>query len=236
MNIFGRPKPKAAPAVDIEQISKTTASLRTTLSTLEKRQQLLKKKIDQQLDEARAKSAAKDKKGALFCLKRKKMYENEINKIDGARINIESQVMALESSISNVEIVNSMRTGQKTLASIHKAVNVDEATELMDDIHEEMATADELNNAISQPIGGVGVTDDDELMAELDELEGLAMEEEMLQAPSVSTAAKAATGTILPSAPVPSKIPDLPLAPSKKVEIEDDPDMAELKALEAEFA
>ncbi len=162
------------------------------------------------------------------------MYENEINKIDGARINIESQVMALESSISNVEIVNSMKVGQRTLASIHKAVNVDETTDLMDDIHEEMATADEISNAISQPIGGVGVTDDDELMAELDELEGLAMEEEMLQAPSVSTAAKAATGTIMPAGPM-SSIPELPLAPSKKVEIED-PDLAELKALEAEFA
>ena len=45
------------------------------------------------MDEARKLSAAKNKKGALFCLKRKKMYEKEIEKIDGARINIESQVI-----------------------------------------------------------------------------------------------------------------------------------------------
>ena len=47
MNIFGRPKPKAAPKVDLESISKTTSSLRQTLSTLEKRQELLQKKINQ---------------------------------------------------------------------------------------------------------------------------------------------------------------------------------------------
>lgn len=167
MNIFGRPKPKAAPKVDLESISKTTSSLRQTLSTLEKRQDLLQKKITQQLDEARKLSAAKNKKGALFCLKRKKMYEKEIEKIDGARINIESQVMALESSISNVEIVNSMKTGKNTLSAIHQTLSVEETDTLMDDINEEMAAADEISSAISQPIGGASMMDDEDLLGEV---------------------------------------------------------------------
>lgn len=42
--------------------------------------------------DAKAKSSAKDKRGALFALKRKKMYEGEVNKLNGARMTLESQV------------------------------------------------------------------------------------------------------------------------------------------------
>jgi charged multivesicular body protein 4A/B len=52
----------------------------------------LQKKIKAQLLDAKNKSQLKDKKGALFALKRKKMYEGEINKINGARMTLEQQV------------------------------------------------------------------------------------------------------------------------------------------------
>ena len=56
----------------------------------------LQKKIKAQLLDAKAKSQAKDKKGALFALKRKKMYEGEINKINGARMTLEQQVSPMQ--------------------------------------------------------------------------------------------------------------------------------------------
>lgn len=52
----------------------------------------IQKKIKAQLLDAKAKSSAKDKRGALFALKRKKMYEGEVNKLNGARMTLESQV------------------------------------------------------------------------------------------------------------------------------------------------
>ena len=42
-------------------------------------------KINAQVAEAKAKMLKKDKKGALYCLKRKKMFENEITKIQVER-------------------------------------------------------------------------------------------------------------------------------------------------------
>ncbi len=60
------------------------------------RENHIQKKIKAQLLDAKAKSAAKDKRGALFALKRKKMYEGEVNKLNGARMTLESQVNALE--------------------------------------------------------------------------------------------------------------------------------------------
>jgi charged multivesicular body protein 4 len=55
--------------------------LREQLETLEKREAHIEKKIEMQIIEAKRKSAAKDKRGAIFCLKRKKMYESEIEKL-----------------------------------------------------------------------------------------------------------------------------------------------------------
>ena len=65
MNLFGRKKAKAPPKVDAEGISKAAMSLKQNLTALEKRQQLLTKRIDQQVAEARKKAGAGDKKGKL---------------------------------------------------------------------------------------------------------------------------------------------------------------------------
>ena len=79
MNLFGRrrSKPRGAPAS--KDPAQTIVSLRGTLDTLEKRQAHLDKQIAKQVAEAKAKMAKKDKRGALFCLKKKKMYEAEIS-------------------------------------------------------------------------------------------------------------------------------------------------------------
>jgi len=82
MNLFGRKKAAAAAGggggPGANDPAQTILKLRTTVETLEKRQTFLDKKIEQQVAEARAKMAKKDKRGALYCLKRKKMYEAEI--------------------------------------------------------------------------------------------------------------------------------------------------------------
>lgn len=62
------------------------------MCTRKHRENHIQKKIKAQLLDAKAKSSAKDKRGALFALKRKKMYEGEVNKLNGARMTLESQV------------------------------------------------------------------------------------------------------------------------------------------------
>ena len=80
MNLFGRksaPPPKLGPVATADTIRK----LREQLDTLEKRELHIEKKIQLQLEEAKKKSAHKDKRGAIFALKRKKMFEAEIEKL-----------------------------------------------------------------------------------------------------------------------------------------------------------
>jgi hypothetical protein len=86
----------------------------------------------------------------------------------------------------------------------------------MDELKEEMEIAQEINNAIAQPLDPL-MTDDDELLAELNALEVSDLEAELL-APPTSTA-----GFSLPTVPD-SKLPSL-----AQSEADD------LRALEAEL-
>ena len=57
-------------------------------------------------------------KGALFALKRKKMFEAEVMKLQGAKITLESQINALESAVVNIETFHAMKRGADELKGI----------------------------------------------------------------------------------------------------------------------
>jgi len=213
MPLFGKKKTAPPPK---ESISK----LRETLDMLEKREQFLMKKCDQQVMEAKKFMAAKNKRAALMCLKRKKTYEVQVEKISGARMTIEQQVMTLEGANVSLEAMNAMKMGAASMKSIHNDINIDKVDDTMEEIREQMDIANEINDAISTPLGGE-VMDEDELLGELEELEQESLDEQLLQMNN-------APQQKLPSVPS-SK---LPAAKSKPAVDED----AELAALEASMA
>ena len=228
MNLFGRKA--AAPVVgNPSNTANTIMKLRSQLETLEKRESHIEKKIEAQITEAKKKAANKDKRGAIFCLKRKKMYEVEIEKLQGARMTLETQCMTLENTQVNVETFQALRSGANQMKAIHQNMNVDAVDATMDDIQEEMATADEIGRAISQPMGG-DMYDEDELEAELREMEELQIEEK--EQPSRVVMPPPATATIV--------VPDLPEAPSHAVashaSSSDAEELEALRQLEASMA
>lgn len=56
--------------------------------------------------------------GALFELKRKKMYEKEIDKLQGARVTMDSQIMALESATVNIQTFQAMQSGAQAMKGL----------------------------------------------------------------------------------------------------------------------
>jgi len=212
MPLFGKKKTAPPPK---ESISK----LRETLDMLEKREQFLQKKIDGQTAEAKKFMQQKNKRAALMCLKRKKTYETQIEKIAGARMTIEQQVMTLEGANVSLEAMNAMKMGAASMKSIHQDINIDKVDDTMEEIREQMDIANEINEAISSPLGGETL-DEDELLSELEELEQESLDEQLLQM-NPTPAVK------MPS--VPTKAP-VAAAPPKKQAVNED---AELAALEA---
>jgi len=180
MNLFG--KKKQAPP----KLSETIQKLREALDILDKREKHLDKQIKAAVQEAKAKSKLKDKRGALFQIKRKRMYEKQIEQIYGKKSNIEMQIMALESAASNKEVLDVMRLGKDALKQAIQATDVEKVEETMEDINEQIALGDEIGEVMSNPIGPL--MDEDDLAKELDEMENEMVDEELLEAPVVPKA------------------------------------------------
>jgi charged multivesicular body protein 4 len=144
MNLFGKKKEQPKPTIPQPNASTSNAvdtirTLRDHAETLEKRESHITKKVEAALTEAKQKAAKKDKKGkfcmncdvgslslsfsplivgALFALKRKKMFESEIMKLQGARITLDSQINALESAAVNIETLKAMNAGAKAMKQV----------------------------------------------------------------------------------------------------------------------
>ncbi|KAI1295056.1 ESCRT-III subunit protein snf7 [Mortierella claussenii] len=209
MNLFFGRKPKVTPKDSIVE-------LRNTLQMLEKRETFLQTKIDNELKIAKA-NVNKNRRAALMALKRKKQYEGQIEKISGSRLTIETQVMAIENANVNLETMKAMRAGAEAMKGIHGAMDINKVDQTMEEIRDQMELANEISDVISQPVGFGIDMDEDELAAELDELEQEELDKQLMATPEK-----------------PSQI-GLPSVPSHEPE-EEDEEEAELRELRESMA
>jgi len=178
------------------------------------REEHIHKKIEAMVVEAKTKLAKGDKKGALFAMKRKKLYEQEVDKIQNVKMTLETQVINLESAAQNAQTFKAMEAGSKTMKKIRTDVGIDQVDDIMDSIKEEMEMANEINAAIAQPVDPL-LADDDELLAELNALESSDLEAELLK---------------------PTPAINMPAVPNAKLPALAKDEEDELKKLEAELA
>lgn len=145
----------------------------------------------------------------MMALKRKKMYESQKQHTQGARFNLETQILAIENANVNLETLNAMKTGSATMRSIHGELDVDKVDNTMDDIREQMDLANEISAAISNPLGMDlmgGAMDEDELEAELEQIEQAELDATLLDVkagaamPSLGTGAKSSQSISSPAA------------------------------------
>jgi charged multivesicular body protein 4A/B len=147
-------------------------------------------------------------------MKRKKLFEQEVDKIQNVKMTLETQVINLESAAQNAETYKAMAAGSNTMKKIRQDVGIEKVDDMMDQIKEEMELASEINQAIASPIDPY-MADDEELLNELNALEASDLESELLAPP---------TGKI-----------SLPQVPTNKLPAHKK-DEDDLKMLEAELA
>jgi len=201
--------------------------LRETEEMLLKKQDFLEKKIESEMGLAR-KNAKTNKRAALQAIKRKKRFEKQLAQIDGTLTTLEQQREALEGANTNTAVLQTMNDAAKSLKKAHASMNVDDVHEMMDDIAEQQDVAKEISEAISNPVAFGQEFDEDDLEAELEELEKEGeleeqrkLDEEFLDVgPSTSD---------LPE--VPSAVPERKEAAKKKQQLTDEEkELAELAA------
>jgi len=194
-------------------------TLRQQLQMLEKKEEHLQKKVDEELKKART-NAVTNKSAATAALRRKKAAEQELDRLAGTRLQLEMQVNTLESANFNQETMAAMKRGSDALKAIHGNLTPDKVDATMASITEQREIANEISDAISNPMNAGIDLDEDELKNELAELEQDELNERL-------AGAERAPRTSLPSLEEPSR---------QKTAIEEDDEEAQLRALQASLA
>lgn len=144
--------------------------LRQQLQMIEKKEEYLQKKIEEETKKARA-NAVSNKAVATAALKRRKVTEQELDRLAGSRLQLEMQVNTLESANLNAETMAAMKKASDALKVIHGNLTMDKVDSTMNAVNEQRELANEIAETLANPIyAGVDV-DEDELKAELDELQ-----------------------------------------------------------------
>ncbi|CAG5113964.1 Oidioi.mRNA.OKI2018_I69.chr2.g8052.t1.cds [Oikopleura dioica] len=168
--------------------------LRETEDMLTKKSEFIESQIQDQLALAK-KHGMKNKKLALKALKKKRLLEAQQDKIDGTLTTIEFQIEALANAATNAQILNNMKTAAEALKRAHGNKTADDVHEILDELEDANDLANEISDAISRPLGSAAyMCDEDELLAELEDLEQEELDEKMLDIPN--------NGLTLPDAPV----------------------------------
>ncbi|GMH41094.1 hypothetical protein BSKO_09004 [Bryopsis sp. KO-2023] len=220
----GRPaEPRSGPSVGSKVANQTISSLEELTereAQLEKRKMLVEKRIEDETEKAKAFTKQKKKTQALMCLKKKKMYEQEVVNVENLIIRLSEQRIMLENQKTMVDVVSTMKNAAQAQKATMKDMNVDNVDEVLEAINEQTDEYKAVQDALAQPAGIAGDLDDDDLLAELEELEQEELDKELLEpAPVPST---------------PDVLPSVPTAAAKKPA--KTPEELELEALEAEMA
>lgn len=164
----------------------TIDKLNETLSMLEKREALIQKKIEAELEKAKEYTRANNKRAALQCLKKKKMYEQQLDTLSNQQLRLADQINVLEGAKITAETVLAMKSAAGAMKNIAKETNIGDVDRTMEEINEQTENLRQVQDALAEPVGTAADLDEDELAAELAELEQLELDQELLEQPMPS--------------------------------------------------
>ncbi|KAJ2902708.1 hypothetical protein MKZ38_000218 [Zalerion maritima] len=197
--------------------------LRSQLEMLQKREKHLQAQIDEQ-DALARKNVSTNKNAAKAALRRRKGHEQRLEQTMSQILTLEQQVNAIESANINRETLAAMERAGKAMKGIHQNLTPEKVDETMESLREQNQLSEEIVQAISSAQVGEPL-DEDELDAELEDLQQEQLDNQMLKSGKVPAAAER-----LPS------VPNGELPTSKVAAVEEDDEEAELRKLQAEMA
>ena len=74
------------------------------------------------------------KRAALQCLKKKKLYEQQIEQLQNQQLKLEEQVITLEGSKTIAETFTALKSGAGAMKQLHKETNIDEVDKVRPDL------------------------------------------------------------------------------------------------------
>eukprot|EP01022_Parablepharisma_sp_SALTPOND_P004858 TRINITY_DN121133_c0_g1_i1.p4 TRINITY_DN121133_c0_g1~~TRINITY_DN121133_c0_g1_i1.p4 ORF type:complete len:195 (-),score=51.12 TRINITY_DN121133_c0_g1_i1:2564-3148(-) len=150
-------------------------AINSQIDNIGKREQVLEIKAKNLTQEALKNKKAKNNRAAILALKKKKLAEQELNKIGGMKMLLEQQKLQLEGSAFDGDIFATLKTAGAAITEVRKGIDVEQFEQLKEDIEESQAVSQE----ISEFFGGIAQEGEDELLDELEQMESENVEEQL---------------------------------------------------------
>lgn len=103
---------------------------------------------------------------ALYCLKKKKLQEAQMEQVEGMLANVQSSLEAMDMARIEASVLESLRQGTRTLQELQKGMSPEEVERVMDEAFDAVAVSQEVTGLLAQQLSQESI-DDDALLAEL---------------------------------------------------------------------
>lgn len=155
--LFARARAAPSPQVTLVQLNDTRDILERRIAMLER--QSKKAGVD-----ALAYNRAKNKRAALMEVKRKKMFDLQIEQLSARQLSLVQVIGTIEAGVLQAETIGAMRQASATIGAIVQQCG--DVDDVVDDMKEQVSDTELIAEKLSEPLG-----DEIDVDAELDELE-----------------------------------------------------------------
>jgi len=162
----------------------TLDRLHETLEMLEKKECFLQKKCSAEIEKAKDYTKSKNKNAAIQCLKKKKLHETQIEQLSNFQLRVHDQIIMLESAKATTDTVDALRSGSSAVKAIQQSLDIDDIENAIDEANGQTENMKQIQEALATPVGASADFDEDELEAELEDLEEEELDEELPAPPA----------------------------------------------------
>lgn len=169
--LFGTTAPKQENKANPAQAQETINKMQAQIENIEMR--IKKLDNDQQMYKKQAleKNKAGDKRAAVIALRKSKMFEKELAKLEGQQMMMEQQMGMITGAQFDQMTMGAMQDGKVMMEALQQKVDHDQIMDLQDDIAEQL----DKHNEVADTFAQVAQDGKDELEDELNEM--MALEE-----------------------------------------------------------
>eukprot|EP01006_Ploeotia_vitrea_P048719 TRINITY_DN67265_c5_g1_i2.p1 TRINITY_DN67265_c5_g1~~TRINITY_DN67265_c5_g1_i2.p1 ORF type:complete len:226 (+),score=49.76 TRINITY_DN67265_c5_g1_i2:84-761(+) len=168
MSLLKRLLSKPTTQEPASHVTNSRENLNGTLDTMDKREAVLNKRIEQEVLQAKDASSKGNKTKALMHLKRRKAYEQQLANLQSQKGNLFTLQIKLDEATLAQEVMDVQTRTARDLKKLYGKLTPEAVDDQMALVKEVIEDANQVTDAISQPIDDF---DPDEYEDELAELE-----------------------------------------------------------------